>query len=108
MTVWYVRYHNMFWLRPLIYSRMMQAIAFSWSSRLSEEFLNLISTHDPITALVVAHFAVLLTECRLAWWIAEWPLRIVLAAQKLLVATPELLVYLDWPLEIVKDNARER
>ncbi|KAK7178784.1 hypothetical protein DPSP01_013545 [Paraphaeosphaeria sporulosa] len=84
------------------------AIAFSWSSHLSEEFLHLISTHDPITALVLAHFAVLLTECRLAWWIAEWPLRIVLAAQKLLVATPELLAYLDWPLEIVKASAGER
>ena len=41
-------------------------------------------------------------------WIAEWPLRIVLAAQKLLVATPELLAYLDWPLEVVKKSTRER
>ncbi|KAJ4289045.1 hypothetical protein N0V90_011387 [Kalmusia sp. IMI 367209] len=84
------------------------AIAFGWSSRLSEQFLHLISTHDPITVLVLAHFAVLLTECRLAWWIAEWPSRIVLAAQKTLMATPELLGYLDWPLEIVKANTRER
>lgn len=66
------------------------------------------STHDPIAALILAHFAVLLTECRLAWWIAEWPNRIVLAAQKVLVATPELLAYLDWPLEIVKASTGER
>ncbi|KAF1968583.1 hypothetical protein BU23DRAFT_592087 [Bimuria novae-zelandiae CBS 107.79] len=83
------------------------SIAFTWASQLSEDFLHLMAAHDPITALVIAHFAVLLTECHLAWWVAEWPARIVFAAQKLLLATPEILAYLDWPLEVVKSSTQK-
>lgn len=76
-------------------------IAFSWTAALSDQFTHLISIHDPIAVLVLAHFAALLAQCCQSWWVREWPQRIVFAAQKLLMATPELLSYLDWPLQII-------
>jgi hypothetical protein len=71
---------------------------------MSERFTNLLAAHDPIAVLVLAHFAVLMSQCHRNWWVSEFPGRIVLAAQKLLMTTPELLDYLDWPLEMINAN----
>ncbi|PVH97368.1 hypothetical protein DM02DRAFT_81899 [Periconia macrospinosa] len=77
------------------------SVAFSWTSSLSDPFTRLLYEHDPIAVLVLAHFAALLSECQHSWWMRELPQRVVAAAQKLLMSTPELLDYLDWPLQII-------
>lgn len=63
MIVWYVYILYQTFVVDLYFC--IQAIAFNWSTHLSEEFLRLMAAHDPVTALIVAHFAVLLAECRL-------------------------------------------
>ena len=69
-----------------------------------EAFTRLLIAHDPIAVLVLAHFAVLINECWKSWWLRGFPQRIVLATQKLLMSTPELLDYLEWPLQVINVN----
>ncbi|KAF1954337.1 hypothetical protein CC80DRAFT_567533 [Byssothecium circinans] len=76
-------------------------IALAWSSDLSEPFIQLLVAHDPIAVLIFSHFAVLVSECCDNWWLRNFPQRIVLVTQKLLMSTPELLEYLDWPLQAI-------
>ncbi|KAF2635474.1 hypothetical protein P280DRAFT_411376 [Massarina eburnea CBS 473.64] len=78
--------------------------AFTWTSDLPERFMQLLLAHDPISILILAHFATLIHECWESWWLCQFPQKIVLSAQKLLMTTPELLDYLDWPLQIINDN----
>lgn len=80
------------------------SVAFAWTTELSDPFTRLLTAHDPIAVLVLAHFAALLSECQRGWWVRELPQRIVGAAQKLLMSTPELLDYLDWPLQTINAN----
>lgn len=75
--------------------------ALSWPAHLSDDFTHLVSVHDPIAVLILGHWAVLLSQCPPRWWIRQWPQRIVFAAQKVLLLRPELLKWLEWPLEVI-------
>lgn len=79
-------------------------VAFTWTSTLSDAFTSQLTAHDPIAVLVLSYFAALLSECQDSWWLRGIPHHILATAQKLLMSTPELLDYLDWPLQIINAN----
>jgi hypothetical protein len=77
------------------------SLILGWAAQLQEHFMNLVSAHNPIACVIVAHFTALLAQSRPVWWVGNWPLWLLTACEQLLAATPELLKWLDWPRRII-------
>ncbi|KAF1997816.1 hypothetical protein P154DRAFT_272340 [Amniculicola lignicola CBS 123094] len=78
------------------------AVIFVWPALLEDRFQNLMSSKNPVAVIILAHFAILMVRARTKWWVHNWPERIVRAAQELLQDVPELLKWLDLPLQMIK------
>jgi hypothetical protein len=62
----------------------------------------MVSTQHPVAVIILAYFAVMMSESRFLWWIKGWPERIMRAAQRSIESTPHLKSWLDWPLRHIK------
>jgi hypothetical protein len=74
----------------------------TWPASVSDHFLSMISRHEPVAIILLAHFAVLMAEMRRVWWLEHWAERLVNAAQQSLQGVPTLHRWLRWPLEKAK------
>lgn len=74
---------------------------FLWAARLSNRFLELLSAHSPVACIITCHSAALLAQARAVWWVVKWPRWLLGATEQLLVATPDLLDWLDWPRQVI-------
>jgi hypothetical protein len=74
---------------------------FPWAARLSNRFFDLLAAHNPIACVITVYFSALLASVRSVWWFVKWPRWLLTATEQLLVATPDLLEWLDWPQKII-------
>lgn len=72
-----------------------------WGWMLSERYLKLLSSHNPVACIIVTHFAALLAQGYPIWWAEKWPQRILNATEQLLETTAELSRWLDWPRHMI-------
>ncbi|KAF9699544.1 hypothetical protein EKO04_002509 [Ascochyta lentis] len=77
-------------------------IIMAWSANLSTEFLDVCHAGNLVGALIIVYWAVLLGRNTAAWWLNGWPERLIHACEKLMTPTPELMKYLEWPIEMSK------
>lgn len=82
------------------------SLILGWAAQLQENFLNLISAHNPVACIILAHFAALLAQSRPVWWVGNWPQWLLTACEQLLTATPELLKWIDWPRRTLNTRTR--
>lgn len=62
----------------------------------------MVSAQHPVAVIILAYFAVMMSESRPPWWLKGWPERVMRAAQRLIESTPHLKTWLDWPLRHVR------
>jgi hypothetical protein len=65
----------------------------------TDDFMHLLAVQNPVAIVILAYYAVLLNRAHSAWWLKDWPHRILNAAMRVLAPTPELTKWLDWPWE---------
>ncbi|KAF1932128.1 uncharacterized protein M421DRAFT_285105 [Didymella exigua CBS 183.55] len=95
--------HETFIKTTLCSSRNQEnSIIMTWSALLTNEFLDLCHTRNHVSALIIVYWAVLLDRNTHAWWLRGWLLRLIRACEELFAPTPELLKWLDWPMEMSK------
>ncbi|KAF2179160.1 hypothetical protein K469DRAFT_597014 [Zopfia rhizophila CBS 207.26] len=80
-------------------------ILFVWPAKLTDHFLGLLSVRNPVACVIVGYYAALLAQGCPVWWIGEWPHRVITATQQVLAWTPELLKWLEWPMQIIHPTA---
>lgn len=66
--------------------------------------MDLCHARNHVGALIIVHWAVLLARNTAAWWLRGWLFRLIRACEELLAPTPELLKWLDWPIEMSKQD----
>ncbi|PYI21202.1 hypothetical protein BO99DRAFT_401068 [Aspergillus violaceofuscus CBS 115571] len=72
---------------------------FAWPCTLDENYLDLLRARDPTALLILAHYAVILVQCRAQWWCAGWGARVIAGVAELL---PEGLAGpLAYPLHVI-------
>lgn len=69
---------------------------------LSNGFLDLCQARNRVGALTIVYWAVLLDRNTHAWWWRGWLLRLIRACEQLFAPTPELIKWLEWPIEMSK------
>jgi hypothetical protein len=74
---------------------------FMWAARITNRFLELLATHNPVACIVTVHFAALLAQAGPVWWVVKWPRYLLFATRTLLAVTPDLLEWLDWPQSVI-------
>jgi hypothetical protein len=74
---------------------------FPWAARLSNRFFDLLISHNPVACVITVHFATLVASVPPVWWFVKWPRWLLSATEQLLVATPDLLIWLDWPQKVI-------
>lgn len=72
-----------------------------WAAQLQEQFMHLVSAHNPVACIIITYFAALLAQARPVWWVGRWPQWLLAACEQLLATTPELLKWLEWPRKII-------
>ncbi|KAL5114872.1 hypothetical protein ACEQ8H_007250 [Pleosporales sp. CAS-2024a] len=77
------------------------AFLWSWGTKVSNRFFDLLLAHNPVACVITIHFATILAQCEDLWWIAKWPRWLLTATEQLLAGTPDLLGWLDWPRHII-------
>lgn len=76
-------------------------LLFMWAANCSNRFFDLLAAHNPVACIITVHFAALLAQTRLNWWLLKWPRWILAATEQLLAATPDLLEWLDWARPVI-------
>jgi hypothetical protein len=74
---------------------------FPWAARLSNHYFDLLAAYNPIACIITVYFSALLASVRSVWWFVKWPRWLLRATEQLLIATPDLLGWLDWPQKII-------
>jgi hypothetical protein len=74
-------------------------------AQLTDEYLNLVETRNPVAVIIVAYFTVAMKKWKYAWWTRGWPERILDATAKLLEPVPELMGWLEWPAQRIRSLA---
>lgn len=77
----------------------VNGLAFMWTYRLKDDFIRRLQRKDPITLVIFAHFAVLLTSLEYIWFIKGWPEHILAGIAGNI--DHMYLAWLQWPLEVV-------
>jgi hypothetical protein len=88
-------------VRHVAIDRDEYPILFFWAAHASTRFYELIVAHNPIACIITVHFIALYAQCRPVWWIVKWPRWVLAHTEQLLSATPDLLVWLQWPREVI-------
>jgi hypothetical protein len=70
-----------------------------------KRFLDLIETNHPVALVILAHYAVLMAQGHRAWWLKDWPERILNTSITLLDPIPDFRKWFDWPLEQIRGVA---
>lgn len=70
-------------------------ILFSWPTVLSERFMSCLAAHEPVSLIILAHFAATFSSANNVWWLEYWNKRIVVAVNQRL--PPEFQRWLNWP-----------
>ncbi|KAF2627893.1 hypothetical protein BU25DRAFT_46104 [Macroventuria anomochaeta] len=78
------------------------SIIMTWPALLSTEFLDLCQARNHVGVLIITYWAVLLARNTGAWWLNGWLVRLIHACEELLAPIPELMKWLDWPIEMSK------
>jgi len=78
------------------------ALLFSWPALLSPKFLSSLSIQEPVSLIIMAHFAGILGH-KSFWWITCWNTCIVNAVEPRL--SPDLVEWLVWPRQMCGDKA---
>jgi hypothetical protein len=76
-------------------------LLFMWAARVSNRFFDLLAARNPVACIITVHFATLMAQLRTVWWVVKWPRWLLTATEYLLAATPDLLVWLDWPRHVI-------
>lgn len=50
---------------------------FAWPNLIQDGFLDLLRSRNPVSLVILAHYAVLLGQCSAQWWCGNWGLRMV-------------------------------
>ncbi|KAF1993790.1 hypothetical protein P154DRAFT_57256 [Amniculicola lignicola CBS 123094] len=76
----------------------------NWAVMLDREFLVLLAAHNPVAIIIVAHYAILVSQARYAWWASGWPERILNTSKLLLDSRPEYRQWLEWPIQQISKS----
>ncbi|PSK42075.1 hypothetical protein B9Z65_3989 [Elsinoe australis] len=82
--------------------RSTVAIMFTWPTMLAEDFIRLLCDREPISLVVLAHFAVLLCEHHSHWWLGDLGSRVITAIQSRLGSMGGIDEWMAWPLRIAQ------
>ena len=74
------------------------ALLFSWPALLLPKFFSSLSMQEPVSFIIMAHFAAILGHNKSFWWITCWNTCIVNAVESRL--SPDLLEWLVWPKQM--------
>lgn len=74
------------------------AVLFSWPVVLSERFMSCLAAHEPVSLIIIAHFAASFSSANNIWWLENWNKHIIIAVDQRLL--PEFQRWLDWPKQI--------
>lgn len=88
-------------VRHITPDRNENPLIFLWAARCSTRFFDLLAAHNPVACIITVHFAALLAQSRLKWWVLKWPRWILAATEQLLAATPDLLEWLAWARHVI-------
>lgn len=78
------------------------ALLFSWPVLLSPKFLSFLSIQEPVSLIIMAHFAGILGHKKDFWWITCWNTCILNDVESRL--SPDLLEWLVWPRQMCGDQ----
>jgi hypothetical protein len=80
------------------------ALLFSWPALLSPKFFSSLSIQEPVSLIIMAHFASTLNHKKNFWWITCWNTCIVNDVESRL--SPDLHEWLVWPRQMCRDKAQ--
>jgi hypothetical protein len=78
------------------------ALLFSWPALLSPKFFSSLAIQEPVSLIIMAHFAGILGHKRSFWWIACWNTYIVNAVESRLDS--KFLKWLIWPRQMCENK----
>lgn len=84
---------------PRAENQPYMAFLFTWPALLSPEFFSSLSEHEPVSIIILAHFAAMLGQKGSCWWIACWNTYILRSVETIL--STDLLKWLSWPKKIM-------
>ncbi|RDL38644.1 uncharacterized protein BP5553_02984 [Venustampulla echinocandica] len=85
-------------IQSAVEHRSTLALLFIWPTELSEEFMSCLVEQEPVSLIILAHFAAILSYARDIWWVKGWDEYIISNVDECL--PPDLRTWLDWPKQI--------
>jgi hypothetical protein len=70
-----------------------------WAAILPADYLPLLSNHEPIALIILAHYCVVLTRVDV-WWLDGWPTHLIDTIESLLGSTWNY--WIQWPLSMIR------
>ncbi|KAF2108841.1 hypothetical protein BDV96DRAFT_503782 [Lophiotrema nucula] len=80
------------------------SVMFVWPSVVTDRYLDLLSSQNPIAAIILSYFAVLLAKSRQNWWFRDWPRRIIIASQRIVDKSPEFQEWMQLPMATLESQ----